>query len=40
VDIDQLERGVKDVEASFVREGRGFSHGADLCGERIAGNRE
>ena len=37
MDIDDLERAVQDVEASFVREGRGFSHGADLCGERIAG---
>jgi hypothetical protein len=36
MDIDELERRVKNVEASFVRERRGISHGSDLCGERIA----
>jgi hypothetical protein len=30
MDIDELKRAVKDVEASFVWEGRGFSHGANL----------
>jgi hypothetical protein len=39
VDIDELERAAKDVEAGFVEERRGFSHGANLCGERIARNR-
>ncbi len=36
MDIDEFERAVQDVEASFVRERRGFSHGANLCEERIA----
>jgi hypothetical protein len=38
MDVDDFKRAAQDVEASFVREGRGFSHGDDLCGERIARN--
>ena len=37
-DVDDFERAVKDVEASFVRESAGVSHGEAPCGEDSRGD--